>query len=55
MKNLTLAILVSLCVAAPGFCALRVVAMPEPAMAGELAVAAVGFAGLVFLLRKKKK
>ena len=54
MKNLTLAILVSLCVAASGFCAARV-AMPEPAMAGELAVAAIGFAGLVFLFRKKKK
>jgi len=29
--------------------------MPEPGMASELAISAVGFAGLVFLFRKKKK
>jgi len=52
MKNLTVALLVGLSMAAPAFCS---VSVPEPAMAGELAVTAVGFVGLVFLFRKKKK
>ncbi|HEY1218583.1 MAG: hypothetical protein ABSE42_20905 [Bryobacteraceae bacterium] len=53
MKNLTFALLIGLGAAVPGFCSVRVV-MPEPGMAGELAVAAAGFAGLVFLFRKRK-
>jgi|CZKN01.1.fsa_nt_gi hypothetical protein len=52
MKCLTFALLMGLGITVPAFCAIPV---PEPGMAGELAVAAVGFAGLVFLFRKKKK
>ncbi|MGB7759375.1 MAG: hypothetical protein WBL61_06070 [Bryobacteraceae bacterium] len=53
MKNVVVALLMGLAVAVPGFCTIRVT-VPEPGMVGELAVAAVGFAGLVFVFRKKK-
>jgi len=53
MKNLSIALLLGLGMAVPAFCG--AVAAPEPGMTGELAVAAVGFVGLVFLFRKKKK
>jgi hypothetical protein len=54
MKNLLFVLLLGLGLAAPGYCTIPV-SMPEPGMVGELAAAAVGFAGLVFVFRKKKR
>ena len=54
MKKLFVALLLGLGTAIPALCRDRVL-MPEPGMVGELAVAAVGFVGLVFLFRKKNK
>ncbi len=54
MQNLAFVLVIGLGLAAPGFCSMSV-PMPEPAMTGELLAAAVGFAGLVFIFRKKKK
>lgn len=53
MRILSVACVVGLWAAVPAFCHL-VIPMPEPAMAGELVVTGVGFAGLIFLFRKKK-
>jgi len=53
MKSLSIALVMGLGMAVPAFCG--AIPAPEPGMAGELAVAAVGFVGLVFLFRKKKK
>ena len=54
MRLLVVALFVGLAAAAPAFCVARV-PMPDPAMIGELAATAVGFAGLVFVVRRKKK
>jgi len=54
MRILSVVLLLGLAAAVPAFCVARV-PMPEPAMVGELAATAVGFAGLVFVVRKKKK
>jgi hypothetical protein len=54
MKIVAVALFLGLGAAVPAFCVARV-PMPEPAMVGELAASAVGFAGLVSWVAKRKK
>jgi len=54
MKNLALALILGLWMAAPGFCGAGPPPIPEPPAIG-LAATVVGLVGLVFVFRKKKK